>query len=81
MAYVDGDAGDVAASLGLKPVSSGANVTLLEAYDAGVFYASQEIKGARVVSPVQLYLDLMSFRGRGEEAAAAVLEKTIGAEW
>jgi hypothetical protein len=57
--------------LRLKPVSSGANVTLIEPYDEGVLYGAREIERAPVVSPVQLYLDLTKTKGRGEEAASA----------
>lgn len=59
--------------LGLEKVDSGANVELLLPYDEGVFYGSQVIDGARVVSKVQCYLDLLGERARGEEAAEALL--------
>lgn len=59
--------------LGLEEVDSGANVELLVPYDAGVLYQSQTIDGARVVSKVQCYLDLLAERARGEEAAEALL--------
>jgi hypothetical protein len=80
-AYVLGDLPVLADRLGLKPVSSGANVTLVEPYDEGVLYAATEIEGAPVVSPVQLYLDLKQTKGRGEEAASAILEEVIKLVW
>lgn len=80
-AYVLGDLASLADRLGLKPVSSGANVTLLEPYDEGVFYAAKTIEGAPVVSPIQLYLDLTQTKGRGEEAASAILEEVIKPIW
>ncbi|MBI4318413.1 MAG: hypothetical protein HY675_07975 [Chloroflexi bacterium] len=80
MAYVD-EIERVASLLNLKRVPSGANVTLLAPYDAGVFNGAKEFDGTRVVSPVQLYLDLKGFRGRGAEAAEAVLEEVIRPQW
>ena len=80
-AYVLGDPAALADRLALKPVSSGANVTLIEPYDEGVFYGTKEVEGAPVVSPVQLYLDLMQTKGRGEEAASAILEEVIKPTW
>jgi hypothetical protein len=67
--------------LGLKPVTSGANVTLLGPYDEGVFYGSQDREGTQVVSSVQVYLDLKNIRGRGEEAAQALLDQVISKIW
>jgi len=66
--------------LRLKPVSSGANVTLIEPYDEGVLYGATEVERAPVVSPVQLYLDLAQTKGRGE-AASAILEEAIKPVW
>jgi hypothetical protein len=80
-AYLLGDQPALASQVGLKPVSSGANVTLLEPYDEGAFYGTQEVERAPVVSPVQLYLDLMQTKGRGEEAASAILEEVIKPTW
>jgi hypothetical protein len=80
-AYVEGDVEAVAGRLGVKEVPSGANLSLIEPYDEGVFYAAREIDGFPVVSPVQLYMDLQATRGRGEEAASAVLEQAIRPSW
>ena len=80
-AYVKGDIDAVAKTAGLKRVSTGANVTLLSPYDEGVFYETQSIKGAQIVSPVQLYLDLMQTKSRGEEAAKAILDMVIQPLW
>jgi len=80
-AYVLGDLPALADRLGLKPVSSGANVTLAEPSDEGVFYGMKQVEGAPVVGPVQLYLDLMQNKGRGEEAASAILEEVIKPLW
>jgi hypothetical protein len=80
-AYVGNDIGEVADSLGLKQVSSGPNFSILEPYDEGVFYDSREIDGMRVVSDVQLYLDLVGFKGRGEESAEFLFEQRIKPQW
>jgi hypothetical protein len=80
-AFVEGWKDDLATALDLKSVASGANVNLLNPYDEGVFYGSRLISGLQVASPIQLYLDLLTFRGRGEEAAKAILEKEIRPAW
>jgi hypothetical protein len=80
-AYCLGNVPELADRTGLKQVSSGANVAILEPYDAGVLYGVKEVEGAPVVSPVQLYLDLSQTKGRGEEAAEAILEQVIKPLW
>jgi hypothetical protein len=81
MAYVSGDIQHLTTRLGIKSVSSGSNVTLLSPYDEGVFYGSRELDDYSVVSPVQVYLDLMSYRGRGHEAAEAIRDRVIREIW
>jgi hypothetical protein len=81
MAYLDGDAEIVASALEMRQVDSGANVLVLEPYDAGVFYGMELIDRTALVSPVQTYLDLIQYRGRGEEAAEAVLDQVIRKIW
>jgi len=80
-AYCLGNVLELADQTGLKEVSSGANVTILEPYDAGVLYGVKDVDRAPVVSPVQLYLDLSQTKGRGEEEAAAILEQVIKPTW
>ncbi len=80
-AYVADSVEMIADRLSLKEVPSGANITLLEPYDAGVFYGAESIDGAPVVSPVQAYLDLLASPARGKEAAEALLERTIRPRW
>lgn len=80
-AYVSEDISQIASELGLKSVESGANVTFIAPYDDGVYYGSQMIDGIRVVSPLQIYLDLINVKGRGEEAAQAVFDKKVSALW
>lgn len=80
-AYCIGDLPALADQLGLKPVSSGSNVMILEPYDAGVFYGARDLDGVPVVSAVQLYLDLTQAKARGEEAASAILAQVIRPLW
>jgi hypothetical protein len=80
-AYVADDIDLIAKQLDLKPVSSGANVTLIAPYDDGVFFGTRDAFGAPVVSPVQVYMDLMPIKGRGEEAAVSILEEVIKPQW
>ncbi|MCC6367374.1 MAG: hypothetical protein IT165_27955 [Bryobacterales bacterium] len=80
-AYFLGDLPAFADLLELSPVSSGANITLLEPYDEGVFYGSREVERVPVASPIQLYLDLVQIKGRGEEAASAIVEEVITPAW
>lgn len=80
-AYINGDIECIAHSLKLKEVESGPNVILLQQYDEGVFYDLQNINGINVVSDIQLYLDLKSYKGRGEEAARSIFEQRIKPKW
>ena len=81
MAYVQGDIEALTDSLAIKPVGSGFNVTLLEPFDEGVLYGLDDIEGSQVISPIQVFLDLKSLRGRGEEAADALFERVIQKKW
>jgi hypothetical protein len=81
MSYVRGSIEKLSQVLELKEVDSGANVSLLQPYDEGVLYGSEEVDGMLVASPIQVYLDLKGFRGRGEEAAEALLEQVIMSKW
>lgn len=81
MAYVDVDEDHLLNFFQFKEVESGANATIFIPYDTGIFYGVTEKEGERVVSPVQLYLDLIGFKGRGEEAANSILEEVIKPLW
>ena len=71
----------IAKDLDFKEVPSGSNISILQPYDEGVFYNLQIIDGAKVVSDIQLYLDLISYKERGEEAAKFLLEQRISKSW
>jgi hypothetical protein len=78
--FIGNNIDPVAKELNLKKVSSGANIILLQPFDLGVFYRSRDVDGIQIVSNLQLYLDLITYKGRGEEAASAIL-KNMEAEW
>ena len=63
--------------LGMKEVSSGSNVILYPLENDSYVMGCREIEGSIVVSPVQIYLDCMQLKGRGEEMAEAILQKEI----
>jgi hypothetical protein len=79
-AYVDDDPDSLADALGWKRTTSGANISLLIPYDEGVFFNSQETGGIKIVTPVQIYLDLQNSRSRGQEAAQNI-RKVIEQSW
>jgi Transcriptional regulator, AbiEi antitoxin, Type IV TA system len=80
-AYVTGNIDNITQELRVKPVTSGANLTLIVPNDEGVFIGMQTIDGIKVASPIQLYLDLLSMHNRGEEAAQKLLEEVINPQW
>lgn len=80
-AYVGQGIRELAESLELKEVSSGPNFSILEPYDEGVFYGSRRIEGLEIACDVQLYLDLVGYKGRGEESANFLLEQRIKPQW
>ena len=69
-----------AKDLDISPIERSGNVKLVSPYDEGVFYGSKLVNGVRIVSSVQLYVDLYNHPGRGEEAAGKLLEKVVK-EW
>ena len=64
--------------LDLQLIELGGNVFLVKPYDEGVFYGVQEVRGLRVVSNVQLYVDLYNYPARGREAAEHLRKELIG---
>jgi hypothetical protein len=81
MIYISKVSDYVIEQLKLKIVTSGANVSLLKPYDDGVFWNSREVNGVLTVSPIQAYLDLKNYRGRGEEAAEKIYKEIIQKQW
>ncbi len=71
----------IARSLNLKQVDRGHNIVLIDPYDNGVYYKADRIKQLTTVGPIQLYLDLMAMKGRGEDAAKFLLESVITRLW
>ena len=62
---------------GCKEIDSGANVSVYIADSDEVFVDSRYIDQSRIASPVQIFLDCMQLKGRGEEMAEAVFSKEI----
>ncbi len=81
MAYISGNNDEIASRLELKSVASGANVSLVEPYDDGVFNGAETRDTVKVTSPLQTYLDLCRIKGRGEEAAEFLKEKVMQPTW
>ena len=75
--YTRGETERLREALDLRPVSTGANVVILDPYDEGVFMGAREIRGAQVVSDIQLFVDLYTYPARGQEQAEQILEKAI----
>ena len=63
--------------LEMKEVSSGSNVVIFPSENDSYIQHSRKIEESLVVSTVQIYLDCMQLKGRGEEMAEAVLMKEI----
>ena len=74
------DAKKWAELLGLLSVEKNGNVKFAIPKSHDVFYGAREIEGVKVVSDIQLYVDLLNYPARGEEAAEAVL-KAIEKRW
>jgi hypothetical protein len=67
--------------LEFKEVDSGANIMILNPYDEGVLYKTELIENSVVASPIQIYLDLKGFRGRGAETADLIFNQIIKSIW
>lgn len=64
---------ELSKELQLKPIPKEGDVRLIVPYDDGVFYQAQRIEGVKIVSNIQLYVDLYNYPARGEEASLPVL--------
>lgn len=60
-----------------KEVETGANISVIIANNDDILVDSRSIEGYMIASPVQIYLDCMQNKGRGEEMAEAILKKEI----
>jgi hypothetical protein len=60
-----------------KQVASGANVQIHVLPSDEMLHDARNIKDQQIASPVQVYLDCMRLKGRGEEMAEAILKKEI----
>jgi hypothetical protein len=74
------ETGKIVKTLELRPVERGGDVRLVSPNDSGVFYAVRSIDGIQVVSNTQLYVDLVNYPARGEEASSKILS-SIEEEW
>ncbi len=75
--YVESKIDQWVKKLDLRPVESGANIYLILPYDKGVFQGLQTINGKKIVSNIQLYLDLYNYPKRGREQADFLREQKI----
>ena len=75
--YFSGDVKELRRDLEVKEVPSGANLQILVPYDDGIYYKALEIDSAKVANPVQIYLDLYNYPGRGREQAEFLRERII----
>ncbi|MDO8339145.1 MAG: type IV toxin-antitoxin system AbiEi family antitoxin [Candidatus Burarchaeum sp.] len=76
----EGDAKAWAQLLGLSPVESDGNVKFAVAADKSTFYGSHLVNGVRIVSDVQLFVDLFNYPNTGREAAEEIF-KVIERRW
>jgi predicted transcriptional regulator len=63
--------------LELKPVEAGPNFYIIQPYDEHIFWGMQNINSIKIVSNIQLFLDLFNFPTRGEEQAIALKNEKI----
>lgn len=75
--YYSGDINDLKKALDLKEVPTGANVQIVLPYDEGVYYKTEKVKAVMVANPIQIYLDLYNYKGRGREQAEFLRERVI----
>ncbi len=71
----------VSEKLFAEPVERGGNLGIAVPRDGeAVFYGARSVSGVPVVSPVQLFLDLVHFPVRGPEAADVLLRRVLAEE-
>lgn len=73
---------DMLRALGAQPAEKEANLILLSPfYKHSVLFGSRALRGVRVVSNLQLYLDLMCHPRRGPEQAEVILQRRLRPAW
>ena len=73
---------EVASALQARPAEGEANLVVLSPfYRHSVLFESRVVKGLRVVSDLQLFLDLSCFAQRGKEQADVILERRLRPAW
>lgn len=81
MIYVGRSIEAIADHVSLKLVESGANIVLIQPYDDGVYWNAKLIDNIKITDPIQVYLDLKKYPGRGEEAADFLFQEVINPRW
>src|SRR5207247_1425056 len=80
-AYVLSDLSKVISALELSETSGKGNVSLRIPYDEGVLRGADQFDHAKVTSPIQTYLDLIGFEGKGEKAANYLWQHFMKNKW
>ena len=75
---VGADADRVLRALDARIVDQGANLTVIEVQSSGELLFRDLVGGARLASPVQVYLDLLRGEGRARELAEHLRNERIG---
>jgi hypothetical protein len=72
----------LARALGAQKAEAEANLVFINPfYKSSYLVDARVIRGVRVVSDLQLYLDLMCFRQRGAEQAEVILDRRLRPSW
>lgn len=80
-AYVLSDLSKVIEALELTETTGKGNVSLWIPYDESVLRGAEQFDHAKVTSPIQTYLDLISIEGRGEKAANYLWHHFMKDKW
>jgi len=74
--------GEFVRALGARPAEGEANLVVLSPfYRHSVLFEPRVVEGLRVVSDLQLFLDLSCFAQRGKEQADVILERRLRPAW
>jgi hypothetical protein len=80
MVFVEGYADDAAATLGLAPADTGANVFLIEPFDRVALERATDEDGVRYAAASQVAADLARSPGRGPSESAALVKWMAASE-